>query len=390
MKDMPILAETMASLVTSCNQAFRSSIRSREMDDEAPRSKRVRASGERAFEKPVNDKTGGTSSTAGECSELDSFEPGTPKKSDTLVEPARKMSGGWDTLELCLLERITRSLSASDLCRLAQVNKHYQELCSRDTLWAWRAAENGFAKAVEVENWRLNVTDSLKAAPLDSLTSLHFSGDVTIVDPFHLFFQGKSNASKLSELRKIVKGFGHKDLVLTYRGVQSAILRTSCIIHDDDTAFEVFRNGQEIGANVTTSGVIAVVPKRLVLKLIQENGGMPEEVRGVTVTGVDGILRCSLDGDFIIRHSVPSRGTPVHFPYTGEIVSADIVCSTGGSWTEDSDSDDEEEELTDEEMAEAVAEVAKITNSKTSLQRFHCNGEGLIHKFTNFEVSMLS
>lgn len=146
---------------------------------------------------------------------------------------------------------------------------------------------------------------------------------------FHLFFQGKSNASKLSELRKIVKGFGHKDLVLTYRGVQSAILRTSCIIHDDDTAFEVFRNGQEIGANVTTSGVIAVVPKRLVLKLIQENGGMPEEVRGVTVTGVDGILRCSLDGDFIIRHSVPSRGTPVHFPYTGEIVSADIVCSTG-------------------------------------------------------------
>lgn len=61
----------------------------------------------------------------------------------------------------------------------------------------------------------------------------------------------------------------------------------------------------------------------------------------------------------------------------------------GGSWTEDSDSDDEEE-LTDEEMAEAVAEVAKITNSYSNLQRFHCNGDGLIHKFTNFEVSMLS
>lgn len=155
---MPILAETMASLVTSCNQAFRSSIRSREMDDEAPRSKRVRASGERAFEKPVNDKTGGTSSTAGECSELDSFEPGTPKKSDTLVEPARKMSGGWDTLELCLLERITRSLSASDLCRLAQVLTEHQSsinlvfIVSSGNLWKWFSQ----LKSLDLSQMRFN------------------------------------------------------------------------------------------------------------------------------------------------------------------------------------------------------------------------------------------
>ena len=107
-------------------------------------------------------------------------------------------------------------------------------------------------------------------------------------------------------------------------------MRTSCVIHDDDTAFEVFRNGQEVGANVTTSGVIAVVPKRLVLKLIEENGGVPEEVRGVTVTGVDGILRCSFDGDFIIRHS-KYGSSPVDSLWTGEIDTADIVCSTGNS-----------------------------------------------------------
>lgn len=146
---------------------------------------------------------------------------------------------------------------------------------------------------------------------------------------FSLFFQGRSNHSKLAELRKFVKAYGHNDLILTYRGIQSAVLRTSSIIHDDDTAFEVFRDGQEVGANVTTSSVIAVVPKRLVLKLIEENGGVPEEMNGVTVAGVDGILRRSLDGDFFIRHSKPGVGTPVDFPFTGETDFADVVCSTG-------------------------------------------------------------
>jgi hypothetical protein len=66
--------------------------------------------------------------------------------------------------------------------------------------------------------------------------------------------------------------------------------------------------------------------------------------------------------------------------------------TSGGSWTEECESDDEEEELTEEEMAEAIAEVASLTNSYTSSPRLvsYCNGDGLIHKFTNFEVSMLS
>lgn len=48
-------------------------------------------------------------------------------------------------------------------------------------------------KAVEQENWRSNfkaaVTGSLHAAPLESNTNLHFSGDVTIVDPYVHFDQ---------------------------------------------------------------------------------------------------------------------------------------------------------------------------------------------------------
>lgn len=126
-----------------------------------------------------------------------------------------------------------------------------------------------------------------------------------------------------------MKVFSDNDLVLTYRGIQCAVLRTNCVIHDDDSAFEVFRSGKEIGANVTTSGVIAVVPNRLVSKLIEENGGVPEEVRGVIVLGVDGILRCSSDGDFLIRQSRAGSGSPTDSLCIGETDSADIVCSTG-------------------------------------------------------------
>lgn len=85
-----------------------------------------------------------------------------------------------------LLDRRFDSLT-NDMWIL-QVNKHYQELCSRDALRAWRAAEQGLVKAVDQENCRSNiraaVTGSLKVAPLESFTNLHFSGDVTIVDPY--------------------------------------------------------------------------------------------------------------------------------------------------------------------------------------------------------------
>lgn len=119
---MPILTESMAPVVTSCNQAFRSCSRSREPDGEAPPSKRVCSSGGRVclevIEKLEVEKGG--PSVEG-IAELDVFGPGTPTKNDEPLEPVRKLVGGWGTLELCLLERVTRSLSTSDLCRLSQV-----------------------------------------------------------------------------------------------------------------------------------------------------------------------------------------------------------------------------------------------------------------------------
>lgn len=104
---MPILTESMAPLVSSYNQAFRTCSRSREPDDEAPRSKRMCA---RLCEDV---------DVAGTRSEDEAFRVETPTKSG---ESSGKVArGGWESLELSLLERITRLLSASDLCRLAQV-----------------------------------------------------------------------------------------------------------------------------------------------------------------------------------------------------------------------------------------------------------------------------
>lgn len=83
-----------------------------------------------------------------------------------------------------------RTWLISCLFCILQVNKHYHALCTGDAFWSWRAAEKGLVKAVEHENWLSNIkaadTGTVHVAPLDSFTSLHFTGDVTIVDPYVL------------------------------------------------------------------------------------------------------------------------------------------------------------------------------------------------------------
>lgn len=126
MRDMPLLTESMAPVVTSCIQAFGASSRSREVDEEAPRSKRMCASGERVyggFEAGVKREDETQSQCVEEVGESDVFVPGTPSKDEESIEAVRKSAGGWESLELCLLERVSRSLSTSDLCQLAQVVK---------------------------------------------------------------------------------------------------------------------------------------------------------------------------------------------------------------------------------------------------------------------------
>lgn len=114
---MPTLTESSVSPYN------RSSARIRESCDEAPRSKRmcsssdVRACGLQSIEKMEVEKR----SQSAEEVDLDAFGPGTPTKDGEQCEPTRKISGGWDVLEFPFLERVTRLLSASDLCRLSQV-----------------------------------------------------------------------------------------------------------------------------------------------------------------------------------------------------------------------------------------------------------------------------
>ncbi|KAH9552730.1 hypothetical protein CY35_09G081600 [Sphagnum magellanicum] len=378
---------------STCGQAFRACLRNRDRNDPffgsdaaPPCSKRVCSAAGGRLESHSVSAENNTSATASKTS-----------ADDGGGEESCEKNSGWESLELCLLERITRSLSVTDLCRLSQVSKHYRDLCGREEVWNSRSREEIKDQLLLLNRKSLNSNlikpstnpstsmtstttttgaEKLHAIPFTASTQLHFSGDVTILDPFELFVAQKE------ELEQIVKvEHKYQDLVLKYKGMESAVLRTNCGIDGDDSAFEVFRGGEQVGANVTSSGVLAVVPKQLVLQLAmhaEKNGGLGglqqlppplELLHQVTVEGVHGVLRRSLDGDFIINHKEPGNclGTKVEFPFNGEVVlSADVVCSTGGSWTEYSDSeDDDEEDLTEEEMAEALQEAAVLTLLKS-------------------------
>lgn len=90
--------------------------RIRDSCDEAPPSKRM-CSSYVSFEKVEAENR----SQSAEVVDLDAFGPRTPTKEDEECELAPKTSGGWNTLEFPLLERVSLFLSASDLCRLSQV-----------------------------------------------------------------------------------------------------------------------------------------------------------------------------------------------------------------------------------------------------------------------------
>ncbi len=107
-----------------------------------------------------------------------------------------------------------------------------------------------------------------------------------------------------------MKEHKYQDLVLIYKGIQSAMLIISWAVDGDGSAFKVFKDGKEVGANVTNSGVLPVVlkkllvvPKKVLLQLMHENdssNNKPLE-HGVLLEVIDGLLRQSLDGDFIIK-----------------------------------------------------------------------------------------
>lgn len=102
-------------------QGYRPCLRNRDPNDqafasEAPLSKKKCPQGPGFCKRTA---TGREVEIMGEqVVEFESFGPRTPTKDEA---SDRNSEGSWEMLELCLLERISQSLSVPDLCRLSQV-----------------------------------------------------------------------------------------------------------------------------------------------------------------------------------------------------------------------------------------------------------------------------
>jgi len=135
---MAIVVTSMAA--ASCGQVVvsRACLRNRDPNDllfaadEVPNSsKRLCVAADRELESPsvvsVYEKSAAAADHGVQAITLQRRPVTSPQQSSVAAAAAEgnheewKMNKGWEALELCLLERITRSLSLADLCRLSQV-----------------------------------------------------------------------------------------------------------------------------------------------------------------------------------------------------------------------------------------------------------------------------
>lgn len=136
---MATVVTSMAA--TSCGQVVvsRACLRNRDPNDllfaadEVPNSsKRLCVAADRELEPPsvvsVYEKSAAAADHGVQAITLQRRPVTSPQQSSVAAAAAAegnheewKMNKGWEALELCLLERITRSLSVADLCRLSQV-----------------------------------------------------------------------------------------------------------------------------------------------------------------------------------------------------------------------------------------------------------------------------
>jgi hypothetical protein len=196
--DFLLLELTLMLAASTCGQAFRACLRNRDRNDPffgsdaaPPCSKRVCSVAGGRLESHSVSAENNTSATASKTS-----------ADDGGGEDSCKKNSGWESLELCLLERITRSLSVTDLCRLSQVSKHYRDLCGREEVWNSRSQEeikdqllllnrksldsNLLKPSTNPSTSMTSTTteaEKLHAIPFTASTQLYFSGDVTILDP---------------------------------------------------------------------------------------------------------------------------------------------------------------------------------------------------------------
>jgi len=137
---MAIVVTSMAA--ASCGQVVvsRACLRNRDPNDllfaadEVPNSsKRLCVAADRELESPsvvsLYEKSAAAADHGVQTITLQRRPVTSPQQSSVAAAAAAaegdheewKMNKGWEALELCLLERITRSLSLADLCRLSQV-----------------------------------------------------------------------------------------------------------------------------------------------------------------------------------------------------------------------------------------------------------------------------
>ncbi|CAM6118661.1 unnamed protein product [Calypogeia fissa] len=243
-----------------------------------------------------------------------------------------------------------------------EVDRYREGVCSsRDEFGRCSMAEgSGMAKSFG-DLSRSNVcyaeNENVCVRPLGDDEAVYLKGDVTIIDPFKIFFRNPESVLRMGKLRQQLQDLqqeGHWEFLVMYRGEAAYFISSES--WDQESAFEISRNGSSLGVDEVPSRFIAVVTKKMVDLLLEENGEGVNLEGGVSVQGVDGQLIRSGDGDFVISGSgAVSPVRKVSRWIEDECVrNADILCAAGGRWTfcdDSSDEEDEDEEFpTDEEL----------------------------------------
>ncbi|GBG73456.1 hypothetical protein CBR_g16798 [Chara braunii] len=264
-----------------------------------------------------------------------------------------------DSLSPELKAAIFKYLPVPDLCRMSEVNRYYRRLCSSDPLWEWRAVKMGVCKAAEERSWMWNymaaVLGVIHAKTFDDSNSdrmVELRGDIWIGDPVHIFFTGEANKNRWkNEFLRILDALDNSDVILTYRGIASGVIQTRW----GEGAYPATRRRKHLGDIFSSSGLIAVVPRPLLRILERENGKPTPEKSGILVRGVNGRICTSRDGDFMITANNPAKGVVQQIGDNLEMhVCVDVLVTTGGFWTVDSDDDDDDDE--DNEDYDAFAD----------------------------------
>ncbi|CAM6100932.1 unnamed protein product [Calypogeia fissa] len=254
-----------------------------------------------------------------------------------------------------------------------EVSHYREEICTQDEFWEWRAAtateiSTKISKTYEDLNWKENAFYAehklVSVQPLGD-DPVYLKGDILIVDPFKVFFRNAESVIRMDKLTQELQDLqqeNHWEFMVMYRGHAAFFMSSES--WDQDVAFEISRKGMSLGVDEVNSRFIALVPKKMVDMLVEENGEEGRDLLlggdggGVYVEGVDGQLIRSGDGDFVISGSGSTSPARKMSRWIEEecVWNADVLCAAGGSWTYSDDSSSDEED-DDDEMDFSIEEL---------------------------------